>query len=579
MGACRAGRCIGIAAFHLPPAQHAIEANGIRAHGGLGNSLVIRCSLAGAGFRYVVSTGNEADVGLSELIDAYVQDPQTRVILTYLEGVGDGRALMRSLERACLADKPVIVLKGGNTEAGKAAASSHTANLTGSYDIYRAAFQQCGAIEVEDLDEAADYAVCLLNGRLPRGCRVAAMGASGGSAAVFSDAAESYGLELPPLADTTLAVLKETLPPIASLRNPVDYTSGYPRPDTRIAFQRAFDAVLGDPRVHQLGLLFATPNRRQLMIASELLTNAAAESDKPLFVFSVIPPEITPEGVETLKQAGIPVLSSPRRIARAMAMLTDHAEARERVRSAAIPDGDAPVFTPLSVPPGPIVLDEHESKAILARAGIPVTRDVLLPLEADESPFTAVRFPAAVKIVSRDLLHKSDIGAVVLNVGDEAQLRAAATQVVERSRRARPDARLSGVLACEMVPDGVEVIVGAINDLGFGPVIALGMGGIFTETLDDVTYGIAPFGRAEALRMINGLRARTLFDGLRGRTARDVDALVDTLVRVSGLAWQLRDRLVEMDINPLLVRARGHGVVAADAVLSLRDGTTHEMRR
>ena len=185
-----------------------------------------------------------------------------------------------------------------------------------------------------DLDQAADYALCLLNGRLPRGRNVAAMGASGGSAAVFSDAAESYGLEMPPFAETTLAVLKETLPPLASLRNPVDYTSGYPRPDTLVAFQRAFDAVLGDPHVHQLGLLFATPSRRQLMLASELLANTAAKSDKPLFVFSVIPPEITPEGVETLKQAGIPVLSSPRRIARAMAMLADYAQARERVRSA-----------------------------------------------------------------------------------------------------------------------------------------------------------------------------------------------------------------------------------------------------
>src|SRR5690606_37550904 len=201
-----------------------------------------------------------------------------------------------------------------------------------------------------------------------------ALGASGGSAAVFSDAPESYGLKLPPFAVSTLAVLKETLPPLASLRNPVDYTSGYPRPDTRVAFQRAFDAALGDPGVHQLALLFATPNRRQLMIASELLANTAATSDKPLFVFSVIPPEITPEGVETLKRAGIPLLSSPRRVARAMAMLADYAEAREWVRSAAaMPDGGAPALMPLSVPPGRIVLDEHESKALLARAGIPVT--------------------------------------------------------------------------------------------------------------------------------------------------------------------------------------------------------------
>src|SRR5690606_10619827 len=144
--------------------------------------------------------------------------------------------------------------------------------------------------------------------------------------------------------------------------------------------------------------------------------------------------------------------------------------------------------------------------------------------DADESSFAGIHFPAAVKIASRDLLHKSDIGGVVLNVGDEAQLRAAATQVVERARRARPDAQLSGVLACEMIPDGVEVIVGAINDPGFGPVIALGMGGVFTEMLDDVGYGIAPFGQGEALRMIDGLRGRKVFDGLRGRPASDVEA-------------------------------------------------------
>ncbi|MCC6532261.1 MAG: acetate--CoA ligase family protein [Burkholderiales bacterium] len=537
--------------------------------GGLGNSLVIRCALAGVGFRHVVSIGNEADIDTPELIEAFVADAETRVILTYIEGVNDGRALMRALRRACVAGKPVIVLKAGNTEPGKAAASSHTANLTGRYDIYRAALRQCAAVEVEDLDQAADFALALLPGRMPKGRNVAAMGASGGAAAVFSDAADACGLELVPLAETTTAVLREVLPPIASLKNPVDYTSGYPRPDTREAFQRAFDAVLADPGVHQLALLFATPNQRQLMIASELLANCVRACDKPLFVFSVIPADITPEGSATLARAVIPVLPSPRRIARAMAMLADYADRRERARA---PLDPGPVARPELPPPSgrPIRLDEHAAKRLLAQAGIPVTRDTVLPADEVSGGLDALRFPIALKVLSPDIAHKTDIGAVRLGVADAAQLRHAAKEILGRVRTARPDARITGLLACEMVEDGLEIIVGVVNDAGFGPVVALGLGGVLAETVDDVTYRVAPFGAADAVRMLTELRAHRVFDGVRGREPRDVDALVAVLVHVSELAWSLRDRVVEMDINPLMVMAKGKGVVAADALVVLR---------
>ena len=537
--------------------------------GGLGNSLVIRCALAGCGFRYVVSTGNESDIGMVELIDAYVDDQETRVILAYLEGVNDGRALMRVLRRACAAGKPVIVLKGGNTDAGRAAAASHTANLTGSYDIYRAALRQCGAIEVKDLDEAADYALCLLSGRLPAGRAVAAMGASGGSAAVFSDAAVEHGLTLSGLSPATTAVLRASLPPIASVTNPVDYTSGYPRPDTREEFQRAFDAVLADPGVDQLALLFATPNRRQLQIASELLTTAAARSEKPMIVFSVIPPEITPEGVATLRKAGIPVLTSPLRIARSMATLADFADARRRSLAPALPREISGIVLPARCDK-PVVLDEHESKALLAQAGIPVTRDMLLGLDPDRADIEGVAFPVAVKIVSRDIAHKSDIGGVRLGVADETQLRAAMADVIARVRASRPDAKLGGVLVCEMVSDAVEVIVGVVNDAAFGPVVAIGMGGVLAETLDDVAYRIAPCTPEEATQMVAELRGCRIFDGVRGKSPRDIAALAATIVQVSELAWQLRDRLVELDINPLLVRAAGEGVVAGDALVVVK---------
>lgn len=537
--------------------------------GGMGNSLVIRCALAGAGFRYLVSTGNEVDIGMAELIEAYVEDVETRVILIYLEGVADGRLLMSSLKRACVAGKPVVVLKGGKTEQGKAAAASHTANLTGSYDVYRSAFRQCGAIEVNELDEAADYVLCLLAERLPRGRNIAVMGASGGSAAVFSDMADRCGLKLAPFSTQTTAALKSSLPPLASVTNPVDYTSGYPRPETRDDFQRAFEAVLADPAVDQLALLFATPGRRQLQISSELLAQATALSDKPVLIFSVIPAEFTPEGIDTLRAAGIPVLPSPSRVARAMAMLADFAAAQTRMRiTTSEPDQISLQMPPISA--AALTLDEHRSKTIVAQAGIPVTRDILVPIDAPAEATRGITFPVAVKIVSADIPHKSDIGAVELNVADNEQLQLALAAVIRSARHAAPNAQLTGVLVSEMVHDGLEVILGAVNDPAFGPVVIFGLGGVLTEVLSDVTYRVAPFGKDEARLMIGELRASRIFRGTRGRVARDVEALADTLLCVSNLAWQLRDRLVELDINPLLVLAEGKGVVAADALLVLR---------
>jgi hypothetical protein len=206
---------------------------------------------------------------------------------------------------------------------------------------------------------------------------------------------------------------------------------------------------------------------------------------------------------------------------------------------------------------------------MIAAAGIPVTRDVLMPLNPAPNHLERVHFPAALKLVSRDIAHKSDIGAVRLNVGREAFM-AVAADIIARARQAAPQAKLSGLLACEMVTDGIETIVGVMNDASFGPVVAFGLGGIFAETLKDIAYRIAPFGLDEARTMIGALRGRALFEGARGRPPADVEMLAQTLVRVSSLAWTCRDRLVELDINPLLVRPRGLGVVAADALVVLR---------
>lgn len=559
------------AAFGSITREPAFQPGGVSAviqSGGFGNGLVRGCAQAGVGFRYLVASGNESDITAPELMDAYVDDPHTKVILAYLEGVTDGRALMALGRRALAANKPVLILKAGNTEQGKRAAASHTANLTGKYDIYRAAFRQSGIIEVSDIHEAADFALALLAGRLPKGRNVALMGGSGGSAAVFGDAADAVGLVLPPLAPATTTALEKLLPTMGSLKNPIDYTAGYPRPETADNFRRAFSAVLTDPGIDQLTFMFASAGPSQLKLASELLAQALPQSDKPVLAFSALSAETAPEGFAKLREIGVPVLASPARVARAMAMLADYAAALKRAAGPAATASMPAIVLP-SLPPGAVTLDEHASKKILAAANIPITLDVLLPIGRTTID-SDIRYPVAVKIVSRDILHKTDIGGVRLQVANAQELASAIAEVTSNARGAAPNARLEGVLVSKMVAGGVETIVGVVNDEGFGPVVAFGIGGVMAEAIRDMSYRVAPFGDDDAHAMINEIRLRSLLDGGRGRPSCDIDALAGILVRVSELAWQMRERLAELDINPLIVRAPGAGAVAVDALIVLR---------
>ncbi|MCE2948425.1 MAG: acetate--CoA ligase family protein [bacterium] len=565
------------AAFGSITREPRLAAGGVSAvlqSGGFGNALVRQCAQAGVGFRHVVTTGNEADLTAAELIDAFVEDAQTRVILAYLEGVADGRTLMAAGRRALAAGKPVLVLKAGNTDQGRRAAASHTANLTGHYDVYRAAFRQCGMIEVGDIHEAADFALVLSAGRFPEGRNVALMGGSGGSAAVFADTADQVGLSIAPFVAETTAELEAALPPLASCGNPVDYGPGFPSPSSVQGYTRACKALLADPGIHQLGLLVASAGPGQVQLAAGELAQILPGTTKPVLAFSAMTDEPVPAGLAMLRQAGVPVLPSPRRVARAMAMLATYAEARTRASGAGwSAQGLYPTVVQPPIPPdalaalprGPATLDEHAGKALLSSTGIPVSADVLLPIGS--TGVDGLRYPVAVKIVSPDIAHKTEVGGVKLHVADAGQLAAAIREVTANARRARPAARLDGVLVSEMVT-GVETIVGVVNDPGFGPVVAFGIGGIFAEAVDDMAFRVAPFGVDEARAMIGELRMRALFDGLRGQPPCSTEAIAAVLVQVSALAWQLRARLSELDINPLI--AGPVHAVAADALVVLR---------
>ncbi len=556
----------GFGSITRPPTLKPGPVSAVIQSGGFGNSVVIQTGVQRVGFRYVVASGNESDIQAPELINAFVDDPETKVILAYLEGVADGRALMAAARRALAAGKPVIVLKAGNTSQGMRAAASHTANLTSSYDVFRAAFKQCGVIEVTDTHEAGDYAQCFAAGRFAKGRNVVVMGGSGGSAVGFSDAADEMGLKLVPLSDKTMSVLRECLPNVASLENPVDYAAGFISDKNMPRYQRALDAVLADPDVHQVGMLFATTTGRTMLNGVQGAVEAMKHTDKPILAFCSIPYETAREGFDLIAEHGIPMQPSPRRVAYAMGKLADYYDTlQQRERICNPPQPKARPLPPL--PAGAATLDEVESKNVLRAFGVPVTNDVLV---APGAALPAhVKFPVAVKIASRDIAHKSDIGGVRLNVQDASQLAKAVAEVLSTAKRAVPQANIAGTIVAEMVTDGLETIVGVVNDACFGPVVAFGLGGILAETIRDVTYRVAPFDKIEALAMIREIRGAKLFDGVRSQPARDVDALADLLVAVSDMAWLTRERVAEMDINPVLVRPKDKGVVAADALVVL----------
>ncbi len=529
--------------------------------GGFGQSLALRCAAAGAGFRYLCASGNETDITTPELLDYYLDDAQTRIIVTYIEGVNDGRALMAAGRKAAALGKPILLWKGGRREQGLRAAASHTASMTGSYDIYQAALRQSGIIEVRDLDEVADLVQVLSTGRLPGGPRVALMGGSGGSAIVFADACDEEGLLIPALTPATVAKLHAFVPGMGSAANPIDFAAGFLADASAPKYARAVDAVLADDSIDQLCVMLATVQGKQAENGARILADAQTRFAKPILVFSSVPRDTMEAAHAIFAAAGIPVLPSPTRVAHAAAVAARYVEFIATAGTAAVDDG-------IVAGPGAAqrrVLNELDSTNLLASYGVPVLAQ--RRLQADGSVvLDGLVYPVAAKVLSRDLPHKSDVGGVRLNIGSAQALVTAIAAMTAEVRRAAPAAAIEGILVTGMVVDALELMVGIVNDSVFGPTVLLGFGGTLAEVLRDRTYRVAPFDQGTARAMIDELRGAAILQGVRGAPPRDIEALAEAVSRISRMGWTLRDTLVELDINPLFVRAAGGGVVAGDAL-------------
>jgi acetyltransferase len=532
--------------------------------GGFGYSLALACAEADIGFRHVIATGNETDVDTVQLIDALLNDQETQIILAYIEGTKDGRSLLDVGRRALAAGKPVLLWKGGVTEEGARAAASHTASMTGSYDFYRALFKQTGIVEVREIHEAVDFLKAFTGKKYPAGGGMAVMGVSGGSAIVFADAGEPEGLHLANLAANTEKLLAEVVPNIGAVHNPIDLTAGYFSASNRDKLRTAIEVTLADPGVDALCVNLATTGGAGSTAAAEVIVEVAKGSAKPVCVFSSAPRDQIADARRLLDAAAVPLFPSPSRAAKALAMLVRYGSARNQAATAeselrgAVPSPEAA----LSGTGGK--LSEAQSKDILSRAGIPVTRDVLLTDLGGSLP-DQLSWPVVVKIVSPDIAHKTEIGGVKVGIRDEIELESAIAEVRANAQSHAPDARIEGVMVSQMVKDGFELIAGVVNDEVFGPVVVVGAGGIYAELMRDSSCRLAPFDEAVARQMLDELRCRPILDGARGKPALDVEATSKALAALSRFAWEHRDSVSEIDVNPLFVLP--DGVLAADALI------------
>ncbi len=540
--------------------------------GGFGMGVVAAADQQGAGFNYIVSTGNEANVSATELIRYLLERDDVKAVMAYLEGSTDGRGLVQIGRRALELAKPVLMWKVGNSRAGRRAATSHTGRLTAGATLFQRALSEGGFIEVGDTDDVVDLAQFLAYPKRTKGNRAAILTLSGGAGVLMADLAEQNGLEIPETSPETLAKIRPIAPALGSLANPFDLTpQGYA--DGFASYTRIIEAVLAAPDF-DMALIRSAPGAVAATWAKGFV-EVANRSDKPIVLTWGSGSERTQEALDIFQSAGIPGFLSPRRAINSLGQMHRFHAKVAKFAAAAKRGWQRPLpAQALDLPPGDCTLGERRSKQSLAAYGIPVVRERLVA-ENDLATLDRIdlTYPLAVKIESPDIAHKTEAGGVRLGLRDLPSVKAAAAEVLTSARRHAPKARIEGVLLQEMAT-GTEVIVGAVNDEFFGPTVLFGLGGILTEVLHDVTHRFAPFDLTTAHEMIAEIKGSALLRGYRGQPALDVEALADALVRVSLLIADHAGRVLEIDVNPLFVRPAGSGVVAADALIVLKANET-----
>ena len=525
--------------------------------GAMGAFLLSQAQSSGLGLGRFVSTGNEADVTLPEVIEGLVEEPGTTAVLGYVEGVRDPDRFRAALARAREKQVPVVLMKVGRSTRGAAAAQSHTGALVGADAVYDGLFAQYGVYRAPDIATLLDLGRIFAARRPAAGPRVTVVTLSGGAGVLMTDAAEDLGLEVSPWSPEWQARAAQVLPPFASVTNPIDVTGAVIADPGML--RATVEVALESPDSDVVVLMIGNLDREEAVIVEHLRASAAA-SPKPLVVVWV---GGSGAPVEVLSREGIPTFEEPLRALRAVAALVDWSAATGR--------GPGLVTTPPEAPPEPApasparTLDEVAGKALLAGYGVRVVREVEAATVAQAVAATErTGLPAVVKLLSEEVAHKSEHGFVAVGLVDRAAVAAAAGRILHGAAALGvADRRL---VVQEMVVSDTELLLGMRHDPVFGPVVALGLGGVLTEVAADVQVRVPPLTGADVASMLAGLRNRALLDGPRGRVAVDREALTATVLGFARLAAERGAEFDSIEINPLLVDGKGIPV-AVDALV------------
>jgi len=534
--------------------------------GNLTQSLTFPGAQRGLGFRYVIGLGNQAEVEVHDLIRYWRDDPDTSAIAIHIEGLKNGRRFLEEV-RATVPSKPVFVVKTGRTEVGARAASSHTASIAGNDEIYQAALRQCGAIVIEEFSRLTSVLLAFQQGKRARGRRVCIISEGGGDCALASDECVRQGLEIPILPRALQERLRSFLPPNAVVTNPIDLAGweGFVEAAALVLEEDAVDGVIIVGGF--AGNFHINPRDRpkeQGHVAR--MCDLIGRTSKPVLIYTYSaykPSEFT----EALIGRGVPLFLDHHDAIRAMAALVRYEEIRARLAGRRFPAGARPDAGSSDRQPGNPSLRmwlEPVAKELLRHRGLPSPPERLTTSAGEAVAWAEdVGYPVVLKIVSSDIVHKSEAGGVMLDLRSAAEVEDGYAFIVESARRHHPSAVIAGVLVARMdTDDGVEVILGGVRDPVFGPVIMFGLGGIFVEVLRDVAFRVCPIDAVDADEMIREIRGHSVLAGARGGPAVDLAAIRDAMLKLSQLLLD-RPEIVEIDLNPVKIKTTG--LVVLDA--------------
>jgi len=522
------------------------------------------------GFSRFVSTGNKADIDEADLIEYIGSDDETRVIGMYIEGAQRGRIFLEKTREASRR-KAIVAMKAGRSASGAKAASSHTGSLSGSDSTWDAAMEQAGVLRVRDMDELFDYCLAFSKLPLPRGEGVTVVTNAGGLGVMSADACHDYGLPLTRLSDETVRKLAEGLPREATPYNPVDIVGD--ANSERVRF--AMETILSDPNVGCLAPIFGPNDIIDLEAIADIIAELQRKHDIPI-IPSFIGGKQVRRGVKRLQELGLPNFPIPDRAIRAIGAMMRHRDRinRRTEEEIVVREGDRGAVRSIiemvmnSKRTG---LREDEAKQVLKAYGIEVPEEGLA-----SNPGEAVRiaerigFPVVMKIVSADIMHKTDIGGVEVGISSPEEVKECFDRIMQRSRARMPRARIDGISVQKMV-SGREVIIGMVRDEQFGPVVTFGLGGILVEVMRDISQRVAPLRKRDLDHLITSIKGYPVLSGARGKKPADIASLKEALARVAQIAIDF-PQIAELEMNPVIVGDEGEGCVAVDALISLYSG-------